>query len=179
MANKQLNMSPGKLGAMIAHGVEEYFFNWFRNNVDRKNCIVDNDEVGYCIKKSAKFDRDVFDNWILGRSTQIILEASQSQMKEIVRKAKENGLVRGKDFFNIIDESTEFNDVPSWAIIAFHPLENEKIDPITGCLALYGHENSNLGGKMVKDEEKENNSSKRENDFHNYIKSRRLDWGIF
>ena len=46
-------------------------------------------------------------------------------------------MVNGQDFFNIVDESTEFLDIPQWAVIAFRPMEAEKIDLITGKLNLY------------------------------------------
>lgn len=61
-------------------------------------------------------------------------------MKAIIEKAHEYGMVNRQDFFNIVDESTEFLDIPQWAVIAFKPMEAEKIDPITGELNLYGYE---------------------------------------
>lgn len=36
--------------------------------------------------------------------------------------------------------SSIFLDIPQWAVIAFKPMEAEKIDPITGELNLYGYE---------------------------------------
>ena len=53
-------------------------------------------------------------------------------------------MINGKDFFNIVDESTEFLDIPRWAVIAFKPMNPDKIDPITGHLNLYGKEDSSL-----------------------------------
>ena len=47
---------------------------------------------------------------------------------------------------HIVDESTEFLDIPQWAVIAFKPMEAEKIDPITGELNLYGYEEKNADG---------------------------------
>lgn len=94
VVNKSLNMSPGKLGAMVAHG-----------------------------------------------ATSIVLEVEDdAAMKTIIEKAHEYGMVNRQDFFNIVDESTEFLDIPQWAVIAFKPMEAEKIDPITGELNLYGYE---------------------------------------
>lgn len=33
VVNKSLNMSPGKLGAMVAHGATSFFCEWFKRNV--------------------------------------------------------------------------------------------------------------------------------------------------
>lgn len=76
-----------------------------------------------------------------GSFTKIVLEVEDdAAMKTIIEKAHEYGMVNRQDFFNIVDESTEFLDIPQWAVIAFKPMEAEKIDPITGELNLYGYE---------------------------------------
>ena len=63
-------------------------------------------------------------------------------------------MVNRQDFFNIVDESTEFLDIPQWAVIAFKPMETEKIDLITGELSLYSEDLPNIKemlGKQFKD----------------------------
>lgn len=75
-------------------------------------------------------------------------------MKEIIKKAHEHNMVNRQDFFNIVDESTEFLDIPQWAVIAFKPMETEKIDLITGELSLYSEDLPNIKemlGKQFKD----------------------------
>ena len=37
VVNKSLNMSPGKLGAMVAHGATSFFCEWFKRNVVTSN----------------------------------------------------------------------------------------------------------------------------------------------
>ena len=37
VVNKSLNMSPGKLGAMVAHGATSFFCEWFKRNVITSN----------------------------------------------------------------------------------------------------------------------------------------------
>lgn len=82
--------------------------------------------------------RNFFAQWISGSFTKIVLEVEDNAaMKAIIEKAHEYGMVNRQDFFNIVDESTEFLDIPQWAVIAFKPMEAEKIDPITGDLSLY------------------------------------------
>lgn len=61
-------------------------------------------------------------------------------MKELIKTTHNYGMINKKRFFNIVDESTEFFDIPQWAVIAFKPMEAEKIDLITGYLNLYGYE---------------------------------------
>jgi len=137
VANKELNMSPGKLAAMCSHGSIAFLCHWLRRNVAT--------DIGtftdYTIKPTARIDKELFAQWINGSFTKIILEVENTEeMKRIVEKAHECGFVNTVDFFNIVDESTEFMDIPQWAVIAFAPMEAERINEVTGDLTLYGHE---------------------------------------
>lgn len=135
VANKKLDMSPGKISAMASHGAVSFLTEWLRRNV-----IPAPDSRDYAIKPEARIDGDLYTEWICGSFTKIILEAeNEEQMKEIIKKAHEAGMINRQDFFNIVDESTEFLDIPQWAVIAFRPMQPEKIDPITGDLNLYGY----------------------------------------
>lgn len=134
VVNKSLNMSPGKLGAMVAHGATSFFCEWFKRNVATSNETYND----YSINPNARVDKELFAQWISGSFTKIVLEVEDdAAMKTIIEKAHEYGMVNRQDFFNIVDESTEFLDIPQWAVIAFKPIEAEKIDPITGELSLY------------------------------------------
>lgn len=138
VVNKELNMSPGKLGAMVAHGATSFFCEWFRQNVATSNETYND----YLIKPTARVDKELFAQWISGSFTKIVLEIENTEeMKKLIKTAHEYGMINRKDFFNVVDESTEFFDIPQWAVIAFRPMEVEKIDPITGSLNLYGYEN--------------------------------------
>lgn len=137
VVNKSLNMSPGKLGAMVAHGATSFFCEWFKRNVITSNETYND----YLITPNARVDKELFAQWISGSFTKIVLEVEDdAAMKTIIEKAHEYGMVNRQDFFNIVDESTEFLDIPQWAVIAFKPMEAEKIDPITGELNLYSYE---------------------------------------
>lgn len=134
VVNKSLNMSPGKLGAMVAHGATSFFCEWFKRNVVTSNETYND----YLINPNARVGKELFAQWISGSFTKIVLEVEDdAAMKAIIEKAHEYGMVNRQDFFNIVDESTEFLDIPQWAVIAFKPMEAEKIDPITGDLSLY------------------------------------------
>ncbi len=135
--NKELGMSPGKAAAMVAHGATAFFEQWFKNNIDC-DCSTWTD---YVINSDAKIEKDLFAKWIAGDNTTIILEAeNQEEMVKIVEKAKENGMWYKRDFFHIIDCSTEFGGIPRWAAIAFKPMRSDLIDNITGKLKLYNSE---------------------------------------
>lgn len=137
VVNKELDMSPGKLSAMVAHGATSFFCEWFRQNVATSNSTW----IEYTIKPTARLDKELYAQWINGSFTKIILEVENTEeMKKIVQTAHEHGMINKQDFFNIVDESTEFLDIPQWAVIAFRPMEAEKIDPITGNLNLFGYE---------------------------------------
>lgn len=141
VVNKSLNMSPGKLGAMVAHGATSFFCEWFKRNVVTSNETYNN----YLINPNARVDKELFAQWISGSFTKIVLEVEDdAAMKTIIEKAHEYGMVNRQDFFNIVDESTEFLDIPQWAVIAFKPMEAEKIDPITGELSLYSKDLPNI-----------------------------------
>lgn len=134
VVNKGLNMSPGKLGAMVAHGSVSYFCEWLKGNVSDHR-TEDNERV---IKMGSTIDNDIFSNWVNGDFTKIVLEVqNEEEMKEIVKKAQSFGFKNKKDFFNIVDDSTEFLDIPKWAVVAFRPMEADTIDLITGDLNLY------------------------------------------
>lgn len=137
VVNKSLNMSPGKLGAMVAHGATAFFCEWFKRNIAALN-ETNND---YTISPNARVDKELFAQWISGSFTKIVLEVeNDAAMKEIIKKAHEHRMVNRQDFFNVVDESTEFLDIPQWAVIAFKPMEIEKIDLITGELNLYSED---------------------------------------
>ena len=149
VVNKGLNMSPGKLGAMVAHGSVAYFCKWFKQNVATSNETYND----YLIKPTARIDKELYAQWIAGDFTKIVLEVENTEkMKELVKAAQDYGFENDKDFFNIVDESTEFLGVPQWAVIAFKPMDAEKIDPVTGKLDLYTVDGQN-GDQKQKDEE--------------------------
>ena len=147
VVNKGLNMSAGKLAAMVAHGSISFLTEWFKRNV----CTECSTWTEYVVYPNAKIDKELFTQWICNSFTKIILEVDNTEkMKEIINIAHDNGMINRKDFFNIVDESTEFEDIPQWAVIAFAPMEAEKINKVTGNLNLYGYKNSSLNDSKDK-----------------------------
>lgn len=141
IADRDLNMSAGKLAVMASHGSIAFLTGWFRENI----CTSDQTINGYGIKENARIDCEIYNEWINNSFTKVALEVhGREEMEEIIKKAHEAGMINGKDYFNIVDESTEFLGVPQWAVVAFRPMAAEVIDPITGGLNLYGKSDSSL-----------------------------------
>lgn len=90
VVNKSLNMSPGKLGAMVAHGATSFFCEWFKRNVATSNETYND----YLITPNARVDKELFAQWISGSFTKIVLEVEDdAAMKAIIEKAHEYGMV--------------------------------------------------------------------------------------
>lgn len=87
-------------------------------------------------------DKDLFEQWMGGIFTKVILEAkNEAQMKKIVEKANEAGMVEGVDYFEIRDacltELTPDETGTRWTCIGFAPMDASRIDPVTKKLQLY------------------------------------------
>lgn len=99
-------------------------------------------EPKYEYKSTITVEREMFDEWISGIFTKVILEAkNESRMRNIVELAKDAGMIEGKDFFCIRDacltELTPDETGTRWTCIGFAPMDNLKIDVITKRLQLY------------------------------------------
>ena len=97
-------------------------------------------EYGYT--STIFMDKELYENWIGGIFTKVNLAAkNEKQMQQIVEKAKEAGLIEGRDFFCIRDacltELTPDETGTRWTCIGFRPLPNDVIEPITKKLQLY------------------------------------------
>jgi PTH2 family peptidyl-tRNA hydrolase len=87
-------------------------------------------------------DKDLYEQWMGGLFTKVILSAkNEAQMQKIVEKAKDAGMVEGREFFCIRDacltELTPDETGTRWTCIGFAPMDAEKIDSVTGKLQLY------------------------------------------
>lgn len=128
IVRKDLQMSPGKMSAQVSHASMAFLSHWIRNNIDSNYNV------------NAKFDPDIYDNWIKGIFTKVVLEAkNKNQLLKVIDKAKELGMVEGKDYFIIKDncltelepEEVDENGIGrTITCIGFKPMENEVIDQI-------------------------------------------------
>lgn len=99
-------------------------------------------EPEYSYESTIQMDKALYEDWIGGIFTKVILEAkNENKMVQVVEKAKEIGLVEGRDFFCIRDacltELTPDETGTRWTCIGFRPMESEIIDQVTKRLQLY------------------------------------------
>lgn len=98
-------------------------------------------ELRLCEKKShaestLSFDWDLYNGWINGAFTKVILQArNKKQLEKAITLSNEIGLKEGKDFFLIRDNcltelEPEDEDGRTLTCIGFAPMKNEIIDQV-------------------------------------------------
>lgn len=138
VVRKDLNMTPGKLAAQVSHASMAFLTTKIRHGVE----FMTDDTIDV----SATFPRDMFDEWLNGTFTKIVLSAkNKNKMNKIIEAAIDSGMIEGKDFFVIRDacltelspEEFDENGV-GWTAtcVGFAPTKASVIDPITKKLQL-------------------------------------------
>lgn len=99
-------------------------------------------EPDYRYECNMDIDKEVYEQWMGGSFTKVILEAkNEDHMQKIVEKAREAGMIENVDFHcirdNCLTELTPDETGTRWTCIGFAPMESEKIDAITKRLQLY------------------------------------------
>lgn len=141
IVRKDLNMSPQKMSAMVAHGAMAFLTSDIRSNAKlNKN----NDKIYI---SELTLDKDLFDNWFNGAFTKVVLEAKNKyQLLKAKTIAEEIGMVEGKDFFLIKDkclteltpEEIDENGIGrTLTCIGFRPFTIETMKPISKKYQLY------------------------------------------
>ena len=143
IARKDLNMSPGKLAAQVAHASWAFLSNGIRKCLP--NAKFDDYEKKYYFKLSL--DKDIAEEWFGGIFTKTICEAkNKNQLLKAKEIAEELGMVEGKDFFLINDacnteltpEEVDENGVGrTLTCIGFKPLPDEIAWQISKKFQLY------------------------------------------
>lgn len=138
IARKDLNMSPGKLAAQVAHASLAFLSNKIRYKGQLDGAFVD---VYLSIPK------DVYDEWFCGIFTKTVCEAkNRNQLMKAVTIAEELGLQEDKDFFLIKDacltdlepeEVDENGQGRTLTCIGFRPLDDEMAWKISKKFQLY------------------------------------------
>lgn len=138
IARKDLNMSPGKLAAQVAHASLAFLSNKIRYKGQLDGAFVD---VYLSIPK------DVYDEWFCDVFTKTICEAkNRNQLMKAVTIAEELGFQEGTDFFLIKDacltdlkpEEIDENGVGrTLTCIGFRPLDDETAWKISKKFQLY------------------------------------------
>jgi PTH2 family peptidyl-tRNA hydrolase len=142
IARKDLNMSPGKLAAQVAHASWAFLSNGIRQCTPTSFDHSDN-KYHY----ELKLDKDIAEDWFGGIFTKTICEAkNKNQLLKAKEIAEELGMVEGKDFFLIMDacnteltpEEVDENGVGrTLTCIGFKPLQDEIAWKISKQFQLY------------------------------------------
>lgn len=123
-------MSPGKMSAQVSHASMAFLSTWIKNTID----------INYNIQ--AKFDKDIYNEWINDIFTKVILEAkTKDQLLKAVSMANELGMKEGEDYFlirdNCLTELEPEEDGRTLTCIGFKPMRPEIIDQISKKYQLY------------------------------------------
>ena len=140
IARKDLQMSPGKLAAQVAHASIAFLSRAIRGNAQKMAMSTDY-YVGITIPK------DVYEDWFNGVFTKTVCEAKNlKQLLKVKTIAEELGLQEGKDFFLIWDAClTELQPETidddgtgrTLTCIGFRPLDDETAWKISKKYQLY------------------------------------------
>jgi len=139
IARKDLNMSPGKLAAQVAHASMAFLTTRIRENAE----LMESDAMGWYTSKIV-FSRNLYEQWINGSFTKCVLQAcNKDQLLKAKTMAEEHGLKEGVDFFLIRDNcctelSPEDEDGRTLTCIGFRPMDENVIDQIGKQFHLYG-----------------------------------------
>ena len=140
IARKDLNMSPGKLAAQVAHAAMAFMSRSVRGQADKM--ALSNEYV-----VALTFPKDVYEEWFCGAFTKTVCEAKNlKQLLKAKTIAEELGLKEGQDFFLIMDncltelepEIIDENGVGrTLTCIGFRPLDDETAWKISKKFQLY------------------------------------------
>ena len=143
IVRKDLNMSPGKLAAQVAHASWAFLSNGIRQ-LTPKTCF---DKITNKYYYTLELNKDIAEEWFGGIFTKTICEAkNKNQLLKAKEMAIELGLVEGKDFFLIMDacnteltpEEVDENGVGrTLTCIGFRPLDDETAWKISKKFQLY------------------------------------------
>ena len=111
-------------------------------NPENKYGTLELCEPDHYYKTNFIVDKGLYEEWMGGIFTKVILSAkNEAQMKKVVEKAIECGMVEDEDFFCIRDacltELTPDETGTRWTCIGFSPMESDKIDVVTKRLQLF------------------------------------------
>lgn len=139
---KDLNMSPGKLAAQVAHCAEAYWTRLLKNSVNELFMPLPEEYNGNYYFNGL-IDKEIFDDYICGIFTKTICEAkNKNHLLKAVTKAEELGLVEEKDFGLIRDNcltelEPEDEDGRTLTGIWFKPLPDDVAHEISKKYQLY------------------------------------------
>ena len=155
IVRKDLQMSPGKLAAQVAHASMAWLTSELRSRYaagdyeehESDGSCDNNDHSKAYYHIPVNIDKDIFDGWINGSFTKTVCEAKNlNGINKAKQLADELGLVEGVDYFIIRDnclteltpEEVDENGVGrTVTCIGFKPLTDEEAHKISKKFQLY------------------------------------------
>ena len=142
IVRKDLNMSKGKMAAQVAHASMAFLTNTI------KNCSnISYFEPSLYYNCGFFIPKELYEDWICGSFTKIILEAkNKNQLEKVYKIAEELELKEGVDYFPIKDncytelepEEIDENGVSrTLTCVGFIPLNDEIANKISKKYQLY------------------------------------------
>lgn len=135
IARRDLKMSPGKLAAQVSHGSMAFLTSAIKNSA-----VLTKPEIGIgkpiYYNSSLLFDQELYEEWIQGSFTKIVLEAkNRDKLLRAADLADSLDMVEGIDYFCIFDNcctelTPEEPDGTTLTCIGFRPMDNKIIDQI-------------------------------------------------
>lgn len=138
IVRKDLSMSHGKMAAQVSHASMAFLTTMIRNNA-----IINSYEESYAYGAILKIDKDMYEQWIDGEFTKVILQArNKNNLLRAKTMAEEIGMKENEDFFLIRDNchtelSPEDDDGRTLTCIGFKPMDADLIGQISKKYHLY------------------------------------------
>jgi len=125
VVRRDLNMSPGKACAQVAHAAMAFLTKNGVITFNKKRGIVQFQNSAACYSVYG----DEIEHWINGSFTKICVYVdSEEELNQVYENALENGLIT----HSIIDNGkTEFNNIPTLTCVAIGPHWNNRFEGIT------------------------------------------------
>lgn len=150
IARRDLEMSPGKLAAQVAHGSMAFLTHIIQNGTKNTAPVTGRHTQGKDVQEPSnkdfhlcvKINSEIYNDWINGEFTKCVLGAkNKNGLLKAKRLAEDLGLKEGTDFFLIRDNChTELDPEENGStltVIGFRPMESEIIDKIGKRFQLY------------------------------------------
>lgn len=135
-------MSIGKICSQVSHASMAFLTNTIRRDWSMNTTYFKGDEYKTYYSVELTFDKDLFEQWIIGEFTKCVLKAkNKSQLLKAKTLAEEMGMTENEDFFCIYDnchtELTPEDNGRTLTCIGFKPMDSEVIDKIGKKYQLY------------------------------------------
>ena len=135
-------MSIGKICSQVSHASMAFLTNTIRRDWSMNTTYFKGDEYKTYYSVELTFDKDLFEQWIIGEFTKCVLKAkNKSQLLKVKTLAEEMGMTENEDFFCIYDnchtELTPEDNGRTLTCIGFKPMDSEVIDKIGKKYQLY------------------------------------------